>query len=132
MRLLLDTSAYSGFMRGNLKIKTYIQEAEIISVNAVVLGELRAGFLHGKKREKNEELLRRFLLSPRTHVLPVEEETADRYAVIMNALWTLGKPIPTNDIWIAATAMQFGLEILTMDVHFQYVPQVLVHHITSE
>lgn len=132
MRLLLDTSAYSGFMRGHPKIKTYIQQAETLSVNSIVLGELRAGFLHGRKREKNEELLQRFLLSPRTQTLAVDEETADRYAVIINSLWTLGKPIPTHDMWIAASAMQFGLEIITMDRHFEHIPQVLVHLIELE
>ena len=98
MRLLLDTSAYSRFMRGHPKIKPYVQEAETISLTSIVLGELRAGLLHGRKHEKNEKILRRFLTSPRTQVLTVDEETSDRYAIIINSLWAIGKPIPTNDL----------------------------------
>ena len=59
----------------------------------------------------------------------MDEETAERYAVILNGLWTIGRPIPTNDLWIAASAMQYGLTILTTDAHFTHIAQVLVHHV---
>jgi predicted nucleic acid-binding protein len=100
-RVLLDTSAYSAFMRGHPEIKQAVQEADEISVNPVVLGELLAGFMRGRRRKKNEGELRTFLGSPRVRVLDVNEETAQRYAVILNSLWQAGTPIPTNDIWIA-------------------------------
>ena len=59
----------------------------------------------------------------------MDEETAERYAVILNGLWTIGQSLPTNDLWIAASAMQYGLTILTTDAQFKHVAQVLVHHV---
>jgi predicted nucleic acid-binding protein len=130
MRILLDTSAYSLFMRGHHGVKEALQEADSISVNPIVLGELQAGFQHGRHAEKNKKTLKLFLASPRVHVVGMDEETAERYAVILNALWVISRPIPTNDLWIAASAMQYGLTILTTDAHFKHVAQVLVQYVT--
>ena len=116
-------------MRGHGKVKEVVQSADTISVNPIVLGELQAGFQHGGHSEKNRNVLKQFLASPRVHVLAMDEETAERYAVILNGLWTIGRPIPTNDLWIAASAMQYGLTILTTDAHFTHIAQVLVHHV---
>ena len=128
MRLLIDTSAYSAFMRGHQEIKELFQVAEHLYLNPIILGELYAGFQRGRKRSQNEALLHQFLQSPRVNIFPLDEETAERYSVILNTLWTAGTPIPTNDLWIAASAMQYGLEIVTTDSHFQKVVQVLVRH----
>ena len=125
-RLLLDTSAYSAFMRGHGEIKLALQEADEICLNVVVLGELLAGFMRGKRRRRNEGDLKTFLGSTRVRILDVNEETAERYAVILDSLWRAGTPIPTNDIWIAASAMQHGLHLLTTDAHYQNVTQVMV------
>ena len=128
MRLLLDTSAYSAFMRGHAEIRAAVQSNEEIFLNSVILGELIAGFIKGGRRRKNENELRRFLASPRVGVLDVTEETAERYAVILNSLWRSGTPIPTNDIWIAASAMEHGLRLVTTDDHYQKVPQVMTDY----
>ena len=128
MRLLLDTSAYSAFMRGHAEIRAAVQSNEEIFLNSVILGELIAGFIKGGRRRKNENELRRFLASPRVGVLDVTEETAERYAVILNSLWRAGTPIPTNDIWIAASAMEHGLRLVTTDDHYQKVPQVMIDY----
>ena len=117
-RLLLDTSGYSAFMRGHSEVVAALQEADEVCLNAVVLGELVAGFIRGKRRKKNESELKTFLQSPRVKILDVNAETAERYAAILNSLWKAGTPIPTNDIWIAATAMQHGLHLLTTDAYF--------------
>jgi tRNA(fMet)-specific endonuclease VapC len=128
MRLLLDTSAYSAFMKGHAEISAAVQSNEEIFLNSVILGELIAGFIKGAQRRKNENELRRFMGSPRVGVLDVTEETAERYAVILNSLWRAGTPIPTNDIWIAASAMEHGLRVVTTDDHYQKVPQVLIDY----
>ena len=125
-RLLLDTSGYSAFMRGHPEVVAALQEADEVCLNPVVLGELLAGFIRGKRRKKNESELKTFLQSPRVKILDVNSETAERYAVILNSLWKAGTPIPTNDIWIAASAMQHGLHLLTTDAHYQKVPQIIV------
>ena len=125
-RVLLDTSAYSALLRGDARIQRCVQEADELFVNPIVLGELKAGFARGRHRKKNERELASFLASSRVSVIPLDEETSERYAVILVSLRSAGTPIPTNDVWIAASAMQYGLQVVTLDRHFQKVPQVLV------
>ena len=125
MRLLIDTSAYSAFMRGHRDIRSALQEADEIFFNSIVLGELRAGFARGRRQRRNAQELKTFIRSPRVGILNITEETAERYAVILTALWDAGTPVPTNDIWIAASAMEHGLQVLTTDEHYNRVPQIL-------
>ena len=124
-RFLIDTSAYAAFLRGDSHAVNALREAEEIYLNPVVLGELLAGFLGGTRRDKNRSELARFLESPRVNLIDVDEETAERYAVIFTSLRAAGTPVPTNDLWIAASAMQFGLRVLTADEHFQRIPQIV-------
>lgn len=124
--ILLDTSAYSAFMRGHELIKKRIQESEDIYVNPVIIGELKAGFIKGSKKKENIFELDEFMRSPRVSIIAIDEDTSERYAVILNTLWQTGKSIPTNDIRIAASAMQYGLHLITTDEHFNYVTQIIV------
>lgn len=73
-----------------------------------------------------EEILKRFLTAPSVTVAAVGEQTAQRYALILNDLRRTGTLIPTNDIWIAATAMEHGLRLLTTDNHYERVRQIAV------
>ena len=125
-RLTLDTSAYSAFIRGHSELTAALEEAEQIHVSPIVLGELYAGFRGGNRRVENERRLLRFLSSPGVSIPVIDDETARAYAEILNFLRNAGTPIPTNDIWIAAGAMQHGLRVLTTDVHYKRVPQVIV------
>ncbi len=124
--ILLDTSAYAAFMRGHGEIVGRTRESEAISLNPIVLGELKAGFRKGAFRKRNEQELTAFLESDRVSVLAIDSETSERYAAILESLWEAGTPIPTNDLWIAASAMQHGIRIVTTDRHFLKVKQVLV------
>jgi len=129
-QILLDTCAYSAFMRGHSEIKLALQEADEIYLNPVILAELLAGFMKGH-REKNKKELQLFLSSPRVSVVNIDQDTAERYAVILNALWKIGNPVPTNDLWIAASAMQHGLRLVTTDAHYQKMTQVIVDYFAS-
>jgi tRNA(fMet)-specific endonuclease VapC len=122
--ILLDTSAYSAFLRGHIGVKQALQLAPRICLSAVVLGELHGGFRHGRRRRENELLLQQFLRSPRTRPVQIDFDTADCYAEILTYLRNQGTPVPTNDVWIAASAMQHGLRVLTTDAHFEKIPQV--------
>ncbi len=124
-RYFLDTSAYSAFRRGHPAIRRRIQESSEILLNAVVLGELRVGFLKGTRLEQNLVELAEFLAPPRVSVLVIDESTAERYAAIMRSLQQAGSQIPTNDIWIAASTMQHGANLLTTDRHFSRVVQIV-------
>ena len=126
MRLSPDTSAYSHMIKGHLEVLRAVEMADEVWISPVVLGELKSGFLRGTRQRENEAALQRFLESPHTKVLRVDRETADCYAEIQAALRKAGTPIPTNDIWIAASAMQHGLRVVTTDAHFRLIPQILV------
>jgi predicted nucleic acid-binding protein len=111
-------------MRGHEGVLDLIQRAELIAISTIVLGEILAGFRLGKRRRKNQELLDRFFESPRVVSLPIDDGTARRYADIVEHLRRAGTPIPSNDLWIAASAMQHGLILVNTDRHFEKVPQV--------
>lgn len=123
--ILLDTSAYSELGRGNKDIVKEIQSAETIGVNPVILGELIAGFAKGSHEQQNLSSMDHFLSSPRCMVVPIIQATSFRYGKILNVLQKAGTPIPTNDIWIAASAMEHGLIVVTTDTHFSRIPQII-------
>ena len=127
-RLLLDTTAYSAMRRGDKRFVEPLQEASEVFLTSVVVGELVYGFVGGKLEGQNRRSLREFLDSDRVRVASVDEETAERYAVIRDYLRRKGTPIPTNDLWIAASAAQHGLKLLCLDRHFKEVPQILVEY----
>lgn len=123
-RLVLDTSAFSHFRRGDSRVAALVDSAEWIGMPAIVLGELRAGFSQGRMARQNEEALRAFLSHPVVEILAVDDEVSGIYADIFAALRRAGSSIPTNDIWIAATAARAGATILTFDEHFRLIARV--------
>jgi len=125
-RVLLDTSAYSAFKAGNAEAAAVLGEADEIYVNAIVLGELLAGFVRGTRGDANHRELSEFLDSPRVNLIEIDEQTAERYAAVYSGLRKAGALIPTNDLWIAASAMQHGFRLLTADAHFLRVSQIIV------
>ncbi|MEZ5535872.1 MAG: type II toxin-antitoxin system VapC family toxin [Thiolinea sp.] len=126
MKLLLDTNAYSDFMRGHEPVVKQIRSAELLLMSPFVIGELLYGFRNGRHFEKNRTQLDDFLSMSVVEWLPVTLSTSDRYSRIVMDLRRKGRPIPTNDIWIAAHAMESGAELLSRDRHFQEVPGLLV------
>jgi len=97
-RVLLDTSAYAGFMRGRPEVKFALQQADEVCLNPVIVGELLTGFDRGSQAVKNRRELRTFLGSPRVRVVEITEGTAERYAAIFGYLRRAGTPIPTHDL----------------------------------
>jgi tRNA(fMet)-specific endonuclease VapC len=130
--LMLDTSAYSAFKRGHSEAVAALRQYPAILLPVVVLGELLAGFAGGTRRAANLEDFGAFLNSPRVRLVSLDPETAKRYAEIYNYLRSAGLPVPTNDIWIAASAMQHGAQLLTLDAHFLKLPQVLTRYLSPE
>ncbi len=121
-QLLIDTNIYSYALKGDGDIVEILRKAEKIGFSVISIGELIYGFKGGVKEQKNREQLENFLDSPRAVSYHIDENTCEFYAEILNNLKRIGKPIPTNDIWIAATAFQHGLKLLTKDIHFQLIP----------
>jgi predicted nucleic acid-binding protein len=123
-RLCLDTSAYSRFKRGDAETVALLEHADWIGVPAVVLGELWAGFLLGRQRQANDAELEAFLSNPVVEEIPVDAGVACLYAEILVALRQAGTPMPTNDIWVAASAARAGATLLTADRHFEAVRRI--------
>lgn len=123
-RYCLDTSAYSHFQRGTPLVVDLIDAADRIGLPSIVLGELRVGFHGGRHSQRNEQTLREFLDVGVVEQLVVDDEVSVHYAEIVGELRLRGTPIPTNDIWIAATAAQAGLSVLTFDQHFATINRV--------
>jgi tRNA(fMet)-specific endonuclease VapC len=121
MRLLLDTNVYSALFRGHSAVAERVRRSDRVLVSAVVAGELLFGFRNGSRFERNRRELEDFLRTPYVELLPITFVTADRYGLISAALRRKGRPIPTNDIWIAAHAMESGAELLSFDEHFEEI-----------
>lgn len=130
-RYCLDASAYSHFLRGDRAAAEAIDGAEWLGVPAVALGELRTGFLLGSRRRENEERLRAFLASPVVEIVEVDDEVSRLYAEIVFDLRRRGRPVPTNDVWIAASTLRAGAVLLTYDAHFQAIGRLGVHDLSG-
>lgn len=125
-KILLDTNGYVAFKRGDKGALRIIRKAAAIGLSVVVLGELLAGFSGGSRESTNREELKAFLDSPRVVLLNTSETTSEFYAKVFSGLRQKGKPIPTNDLWIAATALEHGYAIFTHDRHFKEIDGLLV------
>lgn len=123
-RLCLDTSAYSKFQSGHSETVGHVDVAEWIGIPSVVIGELWAGFLLGSRRAENIQKLDEFLSHAVVEVVPIDEAVAHIYGEIVVELRRRDRPLPANDIWIAATAARTGGTILTFDAHFRELTRV--------
>jgi predicted nucleic acid-binding protein len=119
--IALDTSAYVAFKRGDEIIVDVLKHAPNIIVCVTVLGELLSGFAAGQRESVNRRELTQFISVPRVKVVAGTAATADLYALVYAALRRKGQPIPTNDLWIAASSLEHGAALLTLDAHFQNI-----------
>lgn len=126
MNVALDTNAYSDFMRGIAARVELLRTVQSIVLPLIVLGEVRAGFAAGNRESTNAANLQRFLASPRVSVLAPDDQTTHYYAQLHRQLRDDGRPIPTNDLWIAALAVQHDLVLCTSDRHFRQIPQLVI------
>lgn len=125
-KLLLDTSAYSGFNRGDKRLKDYFRPDIEILVPLIIIGELRAGFALGSKQEENEALLQKLLDSPNVSTVTISDNTTKLFAAIFKRLKLAGTPFNTNDMWIAALALEYDCLLVTLDSDFKRVPDLLI------
>ena len=120
-QIALDTNAYVAFKRGDAGVVTVLQHAPSILVSVTVLAELLAGFAAGGRESSNRGQLSQFLNTSRVTLVNSTPATADYYALVYAALRRKGQPIPTNDLWIAATCLEHGAALLTFDAHFKNI-----------
>jgi len=120
--VILDTNAVSAILSGDKRLERKLGTADHHHLPLIVLGEYQYGLLASRKRTKLQPLLKR--LEAESVVLYPDRETADWYATIRHDLRDQGRPIPENDIWIAALARQHALEIVSRDAHFDHVTNI--------
>ena len=117
-KILIDTNAYTAFMTGDERVLDVLAEAGTTFLSAIVIGELYAGFRGGSRLRENRAQLTSFLQKSTVRVLDVTAETAEVFGQIKNTLKKAGTPIPLNDVWLAAQAIETGSVMVSYDTHF--------------
>lgn len=124
-RILLDTSAYVAFKRGDPDVNAVLRRAPEIALCPTVLGELLGGFACGSHAARNRRELDAFIHTPRVRMSTIDVETAEHCAALFSSLRRKGRPVPTNDLWIGAVALQHGYAVLSLDAHFSAMDNLL-------
>ena len=121
MKVCIDTNAYSDLRKGNQHLQALLDECDEILVPAATYAELMYGFLRGHRFTEPESLLNEFLREDGITFQPVTQSIAERWGYVKATLMKNGTPIPENDIWIAATALESGARVISYDHHFDFV-----------
>jgi len=124
--VVIDVNAYTAFKLGKPGAIEIIKRIPLIVINPVILGELLCGFVIGTKEAQNKEELGLFLKSKRVRIVGIDRNTSICYSQLYKELKEKGKPIPTNDLWIAATAIQHKCGLFTYDKHFEYISNLKI------
>ncbi len=123
-KYLLDANIIIALFNGDKSIPPKLDGAELVGISVVIIGELMYGAKKSQHIKENIAKIKKFV--SRCSVFSVDEETADSYSTIKSALMKKGSPVPDNDIWIAATALQYGLRLVSRDEHFNIIPKLMV------
>jgi tRNA(fMet)-specific endonuclease VapC len=117
--LILDTNALSAAAEREPAALELVARAERVAVPVIVLGEYRLGIAQSRHYTAYKNWLQGWITA--VTVLDIEEETTQHYAAIGMELKKKGRPIPANDLWIAALCRQHSLPIVSRDRHFDFV-----------
>ena len=124
MRLLIDTNRFLDFCAGDEEVLETFETASRLVIPFVVLAEIQIGAQLARKGETQSRILQELLNQPGVHVAHSTDSTALHYATLYARLRKKGIPIPTNDLWIAALALEHHLILYTRDAHFELIPSV--------
>ncbi len=125
-RISIDTNVYVAFKNNDRNVVEMLQSCDFIGLDIAVIAELFSGFSLGSREKKNRQEFEAFLDSARVETLQHDLETAEYYALIVKKLKAKGRPIPTNDLWIAANAMKHGTALYSFDGHFKEIDGLLL------
>ena len=124
--VILDSNAIIALLDGNKAVARMLENVQQVLVPAIVCGEIDAGAQGDTKRERaTREAFAAFLEMEQVAVLPVMRKTGEFYARVFSFLKSAGTPIPTNDIWIAAGALETGGLLITSDRHLLSMPLIM-------
>jgi tRNA(fMet)-specific endonuclease VapC len=125
MRVAIDTNRYVDLCKGVRETIDVLENADTVILPFVVLAELRAGFLLGRRQVENERALHQLLMKEGVDVVYADDQTTHHYASVYRQLRKQGTPIPTNDMWLAALVLQHNLALHARDRHFEHLPQLV-------
>ena len=125
VRVAVDTNRLTDLFRGDSQLADILARCEQFWIPLPVLAEIKAGFYGGGRLHRNENLLQRLLAKSTVNVLLPGRETAEHFARLFVQLKHAGTPVPDNDLWIAALALEHDLTLITRDRHFERIPQLL-------
>lgn len=124
--IFLDTNAYIAFKRDKSEAVEIIRNIDIIGINNIVIGELLAGFAMGNKANSNRYELKKFLNATRVKIFDIDQKTAEYYALIYQQLKQKDRPMSSNNIWVASSAVQHNLILFTYNSDFQYIDDLKI------
>ncbi|MCP4750727.1 MAG: type II toxin-antitoxin system VapC family toxin [Proteobacteria bacterium] len=125
MKICIDTNIYSAYKKGDSIVTDILEKTDEINIPSVVLGELYAGFYLGNRTKTNIAELEEFLAVPGISVIEIDAPIAEKYGYLIKTLKRQGTPIPTNDVWIAASALENSLKLMSYDTYFDAIPGII-------
>lgn len=125
IKVAVDTNRLTDLFRGDAALASTLNDCDEVWLPLIVVAEIQAGFQGGHHLHRNNRMLNAFLQRPTAGILLPTEETANHYARLFVQLKRVGKPIPDNDLWIAALCLQHNLALISRDKHFDRIPQLL-------
>ena len=124
--VILDTNLLIDLFEKEIPLPSEFVRYDSLFLPVTVIGEYRAGLFDTKRGEENKRKLAYYLSRSSVRTVPVTDRTAELYAKVYQALRKQGTPIPQNDMWIAASALEHGADLATRDEHFRLVPMLNV------
>jgi predicted nucleic acid-binding protein len=125
VRVAFDTNRLTDLLVGDAALAEPLGACDEVWIPLIVLAEIKAGFYGGTQGPRNEALLQKLLAKSTVGVLLPGRETAEHYARLFVQLKRAATPIPDNDLWIAALALEHDLLLITRDRHFRRIPQLV-------
>lgn len=123
-KFLLDTNIVIALLAGDPAVLKNLTESTEIFIPSIVAGELFYGAFCSQRITENINKIQQLI--DNTGIIDCDLQIARQYGEIKSALKTKGRPLPENDIWIAAMAMRHSLNLVSRDQHFQYIEGLLI------
>ena len=121
-KVALDTNIVIDILNGKMETSEKIKEYQIIYLPVTVCGELLFGAKNSSKRQQNEPKFQAFI--QQCQILEIHEVIAETYAEVRKKLKDKGRPLPENDIWIAATCLANDIPLMSHDKHFKEIEEL--------
>ncbi|MBQ7667206.1 MAG: PIN domain-containing protein [Kiritimatiellae bacterium] len=118
---LLDSNIVIDHISGFRRLPEKVSKSGAMLFSQVAIAEVKTGFDDTNRGRRDRAALEEFLRLPNVVVITITPATTDLYAKVFRSLRAAGAPIPVNDIWLAAQALEHGAVVVSRDSHFEAV-----------